>query len=169
MLDAGLRLDQVPLNQAPLSQAPLNDATENPGARTRERRSAGMKEKRIWGAFNPNGCRIHPDCLNCPLPVCIQDMTPAEARQTVKYHEDEGKDQRIRELMERGITRGQAVISLTRQMGVKNTCNIYRKLKQHQLGKEARRQSESPGEQPDRTPGNPGGDQERLVHLEPKF
>ena len=122
-----------------------------------------MKKKRIWGAFNPNGCRIHPDCLNCPLPVCIQDMTPAEARQTVKYHEDEGKDQRVRELMERGITRGQAVISLTRQMGVKNTCNIYRKLKQHQLGKEARRQEREPGRttgpaarKSRRGPGTPG-------------
>ena len=120
-----------------------------------------MKEKRIRGSSNPSGCRIHPDCLNCPLPVCIEDMTTAEARQTVKYHEDERTDQIVRELMERGKTRAQAVTSLTRQMGVKNTCNIYRKLKQHQMGKEARRQSESPGEQPDRPPGNPGGDQER--------
>ena len=168
MLDAGLRLDQVPLNQTP-----LNEARENPGARTRERRSAGMNKKRIRGASNPNGCRIHPDCLNCPIPVCIEDMTTAEARRTVKYHEDEGKDQIVRELMEGGKTRAQAVTSLTRQMGVKNTCNIYRGLKQHQLGKEARRQGESPGEQPDRPPGNPGVDQERLGplprRLEPKF
>ena len=75
--------------------------------------------------------------------------------------------------MEGGKTRAQAVTSLTRQMGVKNTCNIYRGLKQHQLGKEARRQGESPGEQPDRPPGNPGVDQERLGplprRLEPKF
>ena len=124
-----------------------------------------MKEKRIRGTSNPSGCRIHPDCLNCPLPVCIEDMTPAEARRTVKYHKDEGKYQIVREMMERGKTRAQAVTSLTRQMGVKNTCNVYRKLKQHQMGKEARIQGESPGEQPDRPPGNPGSDQERLGPL----
>ena len=92
-------------------------------------------------------------------------MTTAEARRTVKYQKDEGKYQIVRELMERGKTRAQAVTSLTRQMGVKNTCNVYRKLKQHQMGKKALRQSESPGEQPDRPPGNPGGDQERLGPL----
>ena len=124
-----------------------------------------MKEKRTRRTSNPNGCRIHDDCLNCPLPVCIEDMTRAEARQMVKEHEDERTDQRVKELMERGITRRQAVISLTGQLGVKNTCNIYRKLKRHQLGKEARGENEGHAEQPDRPPGIPGGDPDRRVTL----
>ena len=128
-----------------------------------------MKEKRTRKASNSNsnGCRIHDDCLNCPLPVCIEDMTRAEARQMVKEHEDERTDQRVKELMERGITRRQAVISLSGQLGVKNTSNIYRALKRHQLGKEARGKNEGHAEQPDCPTGIPGGDPDRRVTLLP--
>ena len=98
------------------------------------------KTNRTSRPATPNGCRAHGDCLSCPLPVCIEEMTPAEARRTVREHETEMMDLRVRAMTGRGITRGEAVRRLAGQLGVKNTCNIYRKLKRHRLAKEARRE-----------------------------
>ena len=98
-----------------------------------------MEEKtnRTSRPENPNGCRAHGDCLSCPLPVCIEELTPADARRAVREHETRMMDLRVREMTGRGITRGEAVRRLACQMGVKNTCNIYRKLKSHRLEREA--------------------------------
>ncbi len=86
-----------------------------------------MKENRT--SRLTEGCRIHDDCLNCPLPVCIEDMTPEDARRAIRRHEDERIDRGIREMTTRGMTKRQAVTSLAERMGLSSTSNIYWRLK----------------------------------------
>ena len=77
------------------------------------------------------GCRVHPDCLECPLTICIMDLTPPEARRAVHEHKTELIERQVKAMIKQGMTSRQAVIRMAGQLGVKNTCNIYRKLKKH--------------------------------------
>ena len=36
-----------------------------------------------------DGCQVYSNCLECPLPICIMDMTPPEARRAVREHKTE--------------------------------------------------------------------------------
>ena len=78
-----------------------------------------------------NGCQVHPNCLECPLPICIMDLTPPEARRAVHEHRTELIERQVKAMMKQGLTSRQAVIRMAGKLGVKNTCNIYRKLKKH--------------------------------------
>ena len=78
-----------------------------------------------------DGCQVYPNCLECPLPICIMDMTPLEARRTVQEHKAELIERQVKAMMKQGLTSRQAVIRMAKHLGVKNTCNIYRRLKKH--------------------------------------
>ena len=84
---------------------------------------------------HPNGCHIHDNCLNCPLPVCIEDLTKEKAGKLLQQREYERIDRKIRELTDRGMTRRQAVTTLAESIGMKDPSNIYRRLKR-QRGRE---------------------------------
>ena len=78
-----------------------------------------------------NGCRVHPDCLECPLPICIMELTPPEARRAVYELKTDLMDRQVKVMMVQGLTRRQAVTQMAGLLGVKHTSNIYRKLKKH--------------------------------------
>ncbi len=78
-----------------------------------------------------NGCRVHQDCLECPLPVCIMELTPPEARRAVYEHKTDLMERQVKVMMVQGLTRRQAVTRMAGLLGVKHTSNIYRKLKKH--------------------------------------
>ena len=78
-----------------------------------------------------DGCQVYPNCLECPLPICIMDMTPPEARRAVREHKTELIERQVKAMMKQGLTSRQAVIRMAKHLGVKNTCNIYRQLKKH--------------------------------------
>ena len=82
-----------------------------------------------------SGCHIHPNCLECPLSVCIMDLSPEEARRATEQHRTRLLGQRFQEMVEQGMTRREAVTRLTEQMGLKDASasNIYRRLKRHRL------------------------------------
>ncbi len=42
-----------------------------------------------------NGCRIHDDCFQCPLPKCIEEMTSEEARRTIRAYRDKDLNQQV--------------------------------------------------------------------------
>ena len=86
-----------------------------------------------------NGCRVHDDCLQCPLPKCIEEVSQAEARRIIRKQKDRNLARQVSRMMEQGMTLRQAVMSVTEQRGMKDPSNIYRALKRHQQGEQARR------------------------------
>ena len=82
-----------------------------------------------------SGCHIHPNCLDCPLSVCIMELSPREARRAAEQHRTNTIHQRVQEMIGRGMTKREAVTRLTEQMGLKDASasNIYRRLKRHRL------------------------------------
>ena len=90
------------------------------------------RRRKTYEQPHGNGCRVQPDCLNCPLQTCILEMTHLEVRRVNSEIRAEEMDRQVRGMMEQGMTRRQAVIRIAGTLGVKNTSNIYRKLKRHQ-------------------------------------
>lgn len=48
--------------------------------------------------FRDTGCSVAPSCLRCPLPVCRYDTATSRPSRTP------GRNQRVRELTEAGLT-----------------------------------------------------------------
>ena len=87
----------------------------------------------IQRSYGPTGCRFHPNCLDCPLPKCVEDMSQSEVQ---RLHNEKTITDRNRMLLNRmdtltgqGIPRHKAIQIIAQYMGLKGTASIYRRLK----------------------------------------
>ena len=78
-----------------------------------------------------NGCRVHHDCLECPLAVCVDDLDPDEARAARKKYADLALKVQVTGLMDQGMSLREAVTTTADRMGHQNTSSIYRRLKRN--------------------------------------
>ena len=78
-----------------------------------------------------NGCRVHPNCLECPLETCVLELPTEEGRVVVRRHQAQLMQRRVQSLMEQGLSQREAVQQLAEEMDVSSVSNIYRRLKQH--------------------------------------
>ena len=87
----------------------------------------------IQRSYGPTGCEFHPNCLDCPLPKCVLDMTQEEVQklQEQKARMDHRRTMlnRMDTLVEQGVPRHKAIQMIAQYMGIKGTNGIYRRLK----------------------------------------
>ena len=76
-----------------------------------------------------NGCRVHHDCLECPLAVCVDDLDPDEAKAVRKKYADLALKVQVTGLMDQGMSLREAVTVTADRMGHQNASSIYRRLK----------------------------------------
>ena len=79
-----------------------------------------------------NGCEYHSDCFSCPFAKCIEEMTTFEIRQIRGGRKATWLNQQLQVYLDQGMSRRQAIISLTKHMGLKNPNNIYRTLARYE-------------------------------------
>ncbi len=86
--------------------------------------------------YIPTGCEIHHDCLTCPLPRCIEEMTYGERKRLHTAIQDNMLCRSIQDLMNHGMTKKDAISQTASRLGVKHRNNIYRKFKRYQGAKD---------------------------------
>ena len=90
----------------------------------------GSNPRPIPAARTPyvdTGCVLNPSCLDCKLPLCVHDMTPAQLAQLRLGSGGLDTAARVQELLERGISRTAAIAMLAAQDSVGGRA-IYHRL-----------------------------------------
>ena len=72
--------------------------------------------------LDSSGCNFHDDCLTCPLPKCVLEMTPTDRkylrRGTSPREESLRTQAMVQELVNMGTKFGQAYEVVGKNMGV---------------------------------------------------